>query len=129
MEQELQASEQRLRSLMANIPGVTFRCRYDADWTMLFISDAVTALTGWLPQDFLEGRVNFTQLTLPEEVDRLWAEVSKAIQEHRPYLVEFGLRDRDGRLRWVSESGRPSTSSVARKTRPSDSPTSCTVRM
>ena len=107
MEQELQASEQRLRSLMANIPGVTFRCRYDADWTMLFISDAVTALTGWLPQDFLEGRVNFTQLTLPEEVDRLWAEVSTAIQEHRPYLVEFGLRDRDGRLRWVSESGRP----------------------
>ena len=107
MEQELKASEQRLRSLMANIPGVTFRCRYDADWTMLFISDAVTALTGWLPQDFLEGRVNFTQLTLPEEVDRLWAEVSTAIQEHRPYLVEFGLRDRDGRLRWVSESGRP----------------------
>ena len=107
MELELQASEQRLRSLMANIPGVTFRCRYDADWTMLFISDAVTALTGWLPQDFLEGRVNFTQLTLPEEVDRLWAEVSTAIQEHRPYHVEFGLRDRDGRLRWVSESGRP----------------------
>ncbi len=29
---------------------------------MLFISDAVTALTGWLPQDFLEGRVNFSQL-------------------------------------------------------------------
>ncbi|MGQ0730131.1 PAS domain S-box protein [Acidovorax sp.] len=107
MEQELQASEQRLRSLMANIPGVTFRCRHDADWTMLFVSDAVTALTGWLPQDFLEGRINFTQLTLPEEVDRLWAEVSVAIQEHRPYHVEFGLRDRDGRLRWVSESGRP----------------------
>ena len=107
MEQELKASEQRLRSLIGNIPGVTFRCRYDADWTMLFISDAVTALTGWLPQDFLQGRVNFTQLTLPEEVDRLWNEVSAAIEEHRPYHVEFGLRDREGRLRWVSESGRP----------------------
>lgn len=46
MEQELRVSEQRLRSLMANTPGVTFRCRYDADWTMLFVSDAVTALTG-----------------------------------------------------------------------------------
>ena len=107
MEQELQASEQRLRSLMANIPGVTFRCRHDADWTMLFVSDAVTALTGWLPQDFLEGRINFTRLTLPEEVKRLWQEVSTAIREHRPYHVEFGLRDREGRLRWVSESGRP----------------------
>jgi len=107
MELELQASEQRLRSLMANIPGVTFRCRHDADWSMLFVSDAVTALTGWLPQDFLEGRITFTQLTLPEEVDRLWAEVSVAIHERRPYHVEFGLRDREGRLRWVSESGRP----------------------
>ncbi|MBY0411917.1 MAG: PAS domain S-box protein, partial [Burkholderiaceae bacterium] len=35
MEQELQAREQRLHSLMANTPGVTFRCRHDADWTML----------------------------------------------------------------------------------------------
>ena len=35
---------------------------------MLFVSDAVTALTGWAPQDFLEGRINFTQLTVPDEV-------------------------------------------------------------
>ena len=107
MEQELQRSEQRLRSLMGNIPGVTFRCCYDADWTMLFVSDAVTALTGWQPQDFLEGRVNFTQLTLPEEVPRLWAEVSAAIAQRRPYHVEFRLLDRQGRVRSVSESGRP----------------------
>ena len=107
MEQELRESEQRLRSLMGNIPGVSFRCRYDADWTMLFISDAVTALTGWTPQDFLEGRINFTQLTVPDEVPRLWNEVSAAIALRRPYHVEFGLVDRQGRMRWVSESGRP----------------------
>ena len=39
--------EEQLRSLVRNIPGVAFRCRYDADWSMLFISDAVEALTGW----------------------------------------------------------------------------------
>lgn len=107
MEQELQSSEQRLRSLIGNIPGVTFRCRHDADWTMLFISDAVTALTGWLPQDFVEGRINFTKLTLAEEVPRLWIEVSTAVAQQRPYHVEFRLMDRQGRVRWVSESGRP----------------------
>ncbi|WP_298208758.1 PAS domain S-box protein [Acidovorax sp.] len=107
MEQELERSEERLRSLIGNIPGVTFRCRRDADWSMLFISDAVTALTGWAPQDFVDGRINFTQLTLPEEVPRLWNEVSAAIEERRPYHVEFRLIDRQGRMRWVSESGRP----------------------
>ena len=107
MEQELQRSEERLRSLMANIPGVTFRCLHDRDWTMLFVSDAVVALTGWQPQDFLDGRINFTQLTVPEEVPRLWREVSCAIGERRPYHVEYRLIDRQGRLHWVSESGRP----------------------
>ncbi|MBU2172677.1 MAG: PAS domain S-box protein [Gammaproteobacteria bacterium] len=107
MEIELQNSEQRLRSLIGNIPGVTFRCRYDADWTMLFISDAVIALTGWMPQEFLDGDINFTRLTVPDEVPRLWSEVSAAIEQHRPYHVEYRLVDREGRMHWVSESGRP----------------------
>ena len=107
MEQELKASEQRLRSLMANIPGVTFRCRCDGDWTMLFVSDAVVALTGWQPEDFLEGRIHFSQLTVPEDVPRLWDEVSAAIEQKRPYHVKFRLVDKQGNTHWVSESGRP----------------------
>ncbi|WP_374671041.1 PAS domain S-box protein [Acidovorax temperans] len=107
MEQELKRNEEQLRSLMANTPGVTFRCRHEADWPMLFVSDAVVALTGWQPEDFLEGRINFSQLTVPEDVPRLWADVSAAIEQKRPYHVKFRLVDKQGHTHWVSESGRP----------------------
>ena len=107
MEQELKRNEEQLRSLMANTPGVTFRCRHEADWPMLFVSDAVVALTGWQPEDFLEGRIHFSQLTVPEDVPRLWDEVSVAIDKKRPYHVKFRLVDKQGNTHWVSESGRP----------------------
>ena len=107
MEQELKRSEEHLRSLMANTPGVTFRCLYEEGWPMLFVSDAVVALTGWQPDDFVQGHVNFTQLTVPEDVPRLWDDVSVAIDESRPYHVEYRLVDKGGNIHWVSESGRP----------------------
>lgn len=47
MERALRESEQQYRSLIRNIPGVSFRCLLDDDWTMLFISEAVeTSLAG-----------------------------------------------------------------------------------
>ena len=108
MEHALQSSEQRLRSQVGAIPGVSFRCRDDMNGSMLFISDAVKALTGWEPQDFVQGRVSFAQLALPEDVPRLREAVTDAVRNRKPYYVEYCLLDRQGRVRWVSESGQPS---------------------
>ena len=107
MEKELQQSTQQLQSLMTNMPGVAFRSRYDAHCSMLFISDAVTPLTGWLPDDFVEGRVHFSHLTVSEDMPGVWEEVVQAVQEGRSYHVEYRIVDRQGGVRWVSESARP----------------------
>ncbi|MBY0454320.1 MAG: PAS domain S-box protein [Burkholderiaceae bacterium] len=106
MESALQRSEEQFRSLISNIPGVTFRCRYDRDWTTLFISDAVEALTGWSARDFVEGRVTFTQITHGSDIHRLWDEVSLALQQGRSYQVEYRLRHRNGATLWICERGR-----------------------
>jgi PAS domain S-box-containing protein len=42
----LRESEGRFRTLVSNIPGAIYRCAYDADWTMEFISDEVAEITG-----------------------------------------------------------------------------------
>ncbi|MDR6213705.1 PAS domain S-box protein [Paracidovorax wautersii] len=106
IEQERLRGEQQLRSLVSNIPGVAFRCRNDADWTMLFVSDAVEPLTGWPAADFLEGRITFGRILHPEDRDRVAAEVAQALDAGLPYALEYRITARDGGLRWVSETGR-----------------------
>ena len=107
MEKELQSSTQQLHSLMGNMPGVAFRSRCDPNCSMLFVSDAVTALTGWQPQDFVGQHVHFGQLTVSEDMPGVWNEINLAVQEGRSYHVEYRIVDRQGQVRWVSESARP----------------------
>ena len=51
----LRESEEKYRSLITNIPGVSYRCRCDEQWTMEFISDEVRNLTGYPASDFLQN--------------------------------------------------------------------------
>ena len=106
METSLRRSEEQFRSLIGNIPGVTFRCRLDQDWSMLFVSDSVEQLTGWAASDFLAHHTSFARLTHPDDVPRLWHEITQAAQQQRAYQIEYRLCHRDGRTRWVSETGR-----------------------
>ncbi|MDM4766318.1 MHYT domain-containing protein [Pelomonas sp. SE-A7] len=106
MEQALRDSELQYRSLIANSPGVNFRCRIDADWSMVVISDSVQVLTGWPAQDFLAGRASFAPLIHEGDRARVNDEVERALAADEPYALEYRLNARDGTERWVSETGR-----------------------
>ena len=106
LEAERRQGEAQLRSLVRNIPGVAFRCRFQSDWAMLFISDAVESLTGWTADDLVSGRVVFGSLIHPEDTDAVWTKISAAVQEGRSYQIEYRLIARSGAVVWVSETGR-----------------------
>ena len=106
MELSLRRSEEQFRTLSANIPGVTFRCRFDNDWSMLYISDAVAELTGWSAADFLAGRIHFGQLQLAEEKPLIDHSVATALERNEDYHIEYRIRHRDGSIRWLTESAR-----------------------
>jgi PAS domain S-box-containing protein len=105
MEQALRESEQQYRSLIGNIPGVSFRCLLDDTWTMLFISDAVEKLTGWSADDFMSQRQSISNLYHPDDFQRVADEVLAAIEQGRNYTVEYRLYDRQGVEHWIWESG------------------------
>jgi PAS domain S-box-containing protein len=105
MEQALRESEQQYRSLISNIPGVSFRCLLDEQWTMLFISDAVQTLTGWSADDFISQRQSIAALYHPDDYQPVADQVLEAIEQRRNYTVEYRLFDRDGKEHWIWESG------------------------
>ncbi|MEX2490173.1 MAG: PAS domain-containing protein [Nitrospirales bacterium] len=61
-----------LRSLMHNLPGMAYRCRWDPDWTMSFVSEGANALCGYDPSELIgKGAVSWGREIIHAE-DRQW---------------------------------------------------------
>ncbi|ALV08948.1 MHYT domain-containing protein [Roseateles depolymerans] len=105
-DQALRESETKYRTLIANSPGVSFRCELQAPWRMILISDAVETLTGWPAPDFIGGQLHVGDLIHRHDRRRVEQTVEEALALGQPYTVEYRLHTRDGGERWVSERGR-----------------------
>ncbi|WP_020182497.1 PAS domain S-box protein [Methylotenera sp. 1P/1] len=105
MKTAVRERDEQLRSLMSNIPGVTFRCLYNQDWQMLLISESVKDLTGWTAEDFLKNKLSFSSFTHSDDSTRIATEVEEALAKGEHYAIEYRIRHRDGREKWVSEVG------------------------
>ncbi|HHH45307.1 MAG TPA: response regulator [Gammaproteobacteria bacterium] len=104
---EIKQRERQYRILVDTIPGTVYRCRMDANWTMLFVSSEVEVLTGYPPVDFLgdAGR-SFAGLIHPEDSAARAASVAAAVAAHTPYMVEYRIFHADGGVRYVYERGQ-----------------------
>jgi PAS domain S-box-containing protein len=107
MEQALRASEQQFRSLIGNLPGISYRSLLHGAHPMVFISDAVERVTGYPCADFLGAPARRTFGNLIHAADRVRVSetIAAALREDRPYLVEYRLLHADGGTRWLWENG------------------------
>lgn len=106
---ELRSAEERYRTLVAQIPGVVYRCEAAAPHRLWFISAGVEPLTGYAPSAFMGAapQRQWADLVAPESVAALERTIGEAVREQRPYEMEYAIRHADGSTRWVSERGQP----------------------
>jgi two-component system, sensor histidine kinase and response regulator len=103
IEKAIREKDQQIRSMMNNIPGVTFRCNLDENWSMRLISDAALELTGWTVEDFLTGHIHFSQLIYADDAQRIQPIVEAAVAHRTNYAIEYRITDRKGNEKWISE--------------------------
>ncbi|UYG07117.1 response regulator [Halomonas sp. M4R1S46] len=101
----LRESERRLATLMDNLPGMAYRGLNDRDWTMEFVSEGSRELTGHAPEALIQGQPTYAELIHPEDREGLWEAVQAALDERRPFQVEYRIQARDGTVKWVWEQG------------------------
>jgi PAS domain S-box-containing protein len=106
-EAELQESRRQLSTLITQLPGAAFRCRFDEQLSALFVSDGMLALTGYPAEDYVSGRQHIAQLTVPEDRIGVRTAVGAAIRDRRPFEVEYRIRHQTGQEKWVLVRGRP----------------------
>ena len=103
----LRAGEALLHSLVANIPGAVYRCACDEDWTMLWLSDEIAAISGYAASDFIDSRVRtFASVIHPDDREQVERSVLDGVAARRPFTVEYRIVRRDGEVRWVLERGQ-----------------------
>lgn len=98
-------SEKKYRSLMKNMPGVVFRCRYNKDWSMLFLSPQIFELTGYTAEHFTAQEITFTDLIFKTDQPIINDVIAKAINEKKQYSVEYRISHRSGKTIWVLDQG------------------------
>lgn len=102
----LQKSESRFRGLVANLPGMVYRCDNDAQWTMRYMSDEVLQLTGYPASDFINNRVRtYASVIHPDDLHITYQSIP-AIERQETFELTYRLLHVDGRSVWVREKGR-----------------------
>jgi PAS domain S-box-containing protein len=100
-------SQRQLSTLMSNLPGMVYRCRNDASWTMELLSDGCQALTGYTQAQLLGNvTISYNDVVHPLDRERLHREVNEALAGERPYEFTYRIVTADGQIRWVWERGR-----------------------
>ena len=104
----IKESEEQFRTLVANIPGTTYRCLPRHPWTMLYISDEIRNLSGYPSEDFLgENPLHtFGDLIHPDDIEPVAGNTALSVEEHRPYDNEYRIIDTNGVVHWVYAKGQ-----------------------
>lgn len=107
VESELRESKRTLETLMSNLPGMVYRCRNDADWTMEFVSEGCQPLTGYPASDLLlNRRLSYADIILEEDRPMVWDGVQRGLRDSTSFQLEYRIRRADGAVRYVREQGR-----------------------
>ena len=106
-EKKLIESERSNSMLLSNLPGMAYRCNYDRDWTMHFVSEGCFELTGYRPESLLQNKeLTFNDLILPDFRDVLWDKWTQVLKKRVIFKEEYSITTASGETKWVYEQGQ-----------------------
>ncbi len=106
VEKDLLESERSKSVLLANLPGMAYRCTYDREWTMQFVSAGCLELTGYPPESLINNRdVSFNQVITSEYREQLWRKWERNLANRKQFRHEYEITTATHDRKWVMELG------------------------
>ena len=107
MEKALNESERSKSVLLSHLPGLAYRCNYDYDWTMQYVSNGCYNLTGYPPESLLYNRdLSYNDIISPEYREAIRNEWKHVLSERKPLKYEYEIITASGEKKWVLEMGQ-----------------------
>lgn len=107
MEKALYESERSKSVFLSHLPGLAYRCNFDREWTMQYVSDGCYQLTGYRPESLLHNRdLSYNDLMAPEYREKAWQIWQEAVAKKQPIKYEYEIITAAGERKWVLEMGQ-----------------------
>jgi PAS domain S-box-containing protein len=99
-------SKEQYESLVQNIPGITYRCLYNKNWTTLYLSNQVDSITGYTAEELVNSaKDSYGILIHPDDQEMVTKAVNEGVENNKAWEIEYRVMHKDGCIRWVFEKG------------------------
>jgi PAS domain S-box-containing protein len=105
-EDMLEEEKEKFRSLISNIPGAIYRCEYNKEWSMIFISDAIDVISGYKASEFVDNGKPYSDIIHPDDTLFVEKSIFIAVEQGKTFTIEYRIIDTKNNVRWVYEKGR-----------------------
>jgi diguanylate cyclase (GGDEF)-like protein/PAS domain S-box-containing protein len=103
-QEALIASKERYRELVEQSTVITYQDEIDDCSTTIYISPQVERLFGYTADEWIQDRDLWLRIVHPEDRDRVRAENIRTNSLGEPFLIEYRVISRDGRVAWVRDN-------------------------
>jgi len=95
-----------LLSITGRMDGFLYRCRNDAGYTMLYMSEGISTLSRYPPDEFIHSQVrDYSSIIHPDDLPSVYAAVDSALEVRRNWNIDYRIISREGDAVWVREIG------------------------
>jgi len=102
-ERKILHNEQRLSTLMSNLPGMAYRINLsNGGWLVEFVNEGCQQIFGHHPSVFVDSDLtDFRASIHPDDLRTLINKAGSAVKEQMPFECEFRVITADGKAKWV----------------------------
>jgi PAS domain S-box-containing protein len=106
IENALSESQRKLTTLIDNLFGMAYMCKFDEHWTMQFVSKGCYELTGYYPIELINNKkIKFAEIIHPDDRQIVYEKVSQALKAHKLFEIEYRIITAQGKEKFVIEHG------------------------
>ncbi len=103
VENALRESEARYRTLVEQIPAVTYIAALDESSTTFYISPQVEAILGYSQADYEADSDLWRKKLYADDYERVMAELARCHASQEPFVAEYRMWAGDGRVLWFRD--------------------------
>jgi PAS domain S-box-containing protein len=107
MEESLRQSEAKYRTLVEQMPAITYVISLGEKVEVLYISPQIETLLGFSPEEWGADTFETWKRQLhPEDRERVLATIARSGESREPFAMEYRVLAKDGRVVWFRDEAR-----------------------